>query len=112
MVGHGTDRVRAVHTAALAAAVAELRPGDLDRRAHALHHVVGIDQERRLRPQRGHLRFESGSLGVVHEREGVRAGAGRGYVVAAPGLQVGGRAEADDVRGPCGGAGTSSAQSR
>ena len=78
---------------------AELGPGHLHRRPDALLDVVGVDQQRRPDAQRGHLRAEGGLLVVVQQRERVRAGARRRDPVAAAGLQVGARGEADEVRG-------------
>ena len=44
---------------------AEPGPGDLDRGPHALHHVVGVDQQRGVGAERGDLRREGRALGVV-----------------------------------------------
>ena len=79
---------------------AELGPGDLDGGPDALVDVERVDQQRRPLAERGDLGLERGLLVVVQQREGVRAGAARGHAVAAAGLEVGRRPEADQVGGP------------
>ena len=74
---------------------------DLDRRPDALVHVVGVDEQRRPGAEDVDLRPEGRLLVVVQQREGVRAGPGRGNAVAAAGLEIRGRREAHQVRRPC-----------
>ena len=76
-----------------------LDSGDLDRRPDALVDVEGVDEQRRPRPQGGHLGAEGGFLVVVQQGERVRAGARRRDAVAPAGREVGAGCEADQVRG-------------
>ena len=80
-------------------------PAHLDGVADALVDVVGVDEQRRPRAEGGHLGAEGRDLVVVQQRERVRAGARRRDAVAASGLEVGARAEADQVRRSGGGDG-------
>ena len=99
-LGHQVARVQA-HRPQLPAAGAGRGHGPLD----APGDVVGVDQDRRARPQRGDLRCEGLLLGVVQEREGVGGGAHRGDAVAHARLQVARAGEAAHDGGAGGGHG-------
>ena len=81
---------------------AELRAGHLDAEPHRLGDVVGVDQQRGADAQGVDLRTERVLLGVVQERERVRAGARGRDAVAVPGREVRGAHEPGDVRRPRG----------
>src|SRR5690606_24556673 len=94
----GLDRERG-EVARVDAHRTEPRARDLDRAAHALGDVVGVDEQRRARTERRDLRGEGGALVVVQEREGVRRGPDRLDPVAPARLELGRRGEPRDDRG-------------
>ena len=79
---------------------AELRAGQLDADPHRLGDVVGVHEQRRAGAEGGDLRTEGIGLGVVEQRERVRAGAGARHAVTLTGGEVRGGGEAGDVRRP------------
>src|SRR5690625_4944989 len=82
---------------------AELAAADVDRRAHGLFNIEGIDEHGRIRTQRFDLSSERVTFGVVEQRERVRAGAGGRDLVPDARHQIRRRREAGNVRRARGG---------